>query len=256
MELKFKNKFLFANLQKFRGRGSGRGSMGNITMFHRGGGHKRCYRFINFKFLFFEIPGIVLELQKDPSRNCYTAIVWFSNGILTNILAVNGIMKGTKVYSSRNNEVYVGSFTCLNNIPTGNYVSSVELIPGLGAKFARAAGASIQVLRKIGKFTQLKLISGEIRVVNSFCIVAVGSVSYEEYKLNKFYKAGQSAWAGRLPIVRGVAKNPVDHPHGGGQGKTKGGRPSVSPWSRLTKGFPTRSRKKLNKFIIINRKNV
>jgi large subunit ribosomal protein L2 len=242
----------FNTLNKVRA--SGRSASGRITVYHRGGGHRRKYRIVDLTYKLFDVPGIVVAIEKDPNRNCFIALVAYANGLLVWTLAVKGLEKNFKVVSTEYFGNRLGGAVKLLHLPLGAYVCAVEMYPASGAVIARSAGASVQILRRFGAFTQIRLRSGEVRLVLSECKALMGALSNDEIKLFKLYKAGSNRLRGRRPVVRGVAKNPIDHPHGGGQGKTKGGRPSVTPWGKLTKGRGTRTTKKVNRYILKSRK--
>jgi len=230
----------------------GRNNTGHITVRHRGGGHKRRYRIADFKRNeLFDIPAVVNRLELDPNRKAPIALITYQTGHLSYILAPEGIKAGDVVISSKNASsvpIQPGNVMPIGSLPTGTFAHNVELIPGKGGQIARSAGTSVQILRKDRNYTVCKLKSGEIRQINSNCMATIGSVAHLAHK--ELGKAGKSRWLGIRPHVRGTAMNPVDHPHGGGQGKTKGGRCSVSPWGRLTKGMKTRSPRKKNRFIL------
>lgn len=221
--------------------GSGRSSLtGRITIRHRGGGHARRYRLVDFYRSLYDLPAYVLRVEKDPIRNAYIALICYANGVLSYILQPQNLLVGSLVLSSKDPvPLSIGNTLPLEFIPIGTFIHNVQLIPNTRAAVGRAAGILIQVLRKTPRYTLLRLPSTELRYVPSFCMATVGAVSNPLYKFTSLRKAGQSRWLGLRPSVRGVAMNPIDHPHGGGQGKTSGGRPSVSPWAIPTKGFKT-----------------
>lgn len=234
---------------------SGRNNRGVITVRHRGGGHRRQYRYINFNFIFLRIPGIIYKIKYDPNRNCQIGLVLHRNGLLNYIIGYNGMSVGD-ILNERSNLVS-GNTLFLKDIPIGSLIYNVELKPGFGGQIARAAGSYCQIISKNAHGLGLVLIkfkSKEEYLLNEFCKGTLGVVSNVDFNLKKLYKAGQNRWLGKRPSVRGVAMNPVDHPHGGGEGKTSGGRPSVSFKGVITKGKPTRKKNKLNKFIIKSRK--
>jgi large subunit ribosomal protein L2 len=235
---------------------AGRNSNGRITSFHRGGQHKRRYRLVDFHRRLTEVVGQVVSIQKDPARTAELALVSYSNGVLSYILAPAGIKVGDKIRAGMPVAMAAGDSMFLSQVPIGALVHNVEISPGCGAVFSRAAGSSLQVLRKKGDSVFVRMKSGEVRLLNGLCKAVIGIVGNLALKFKKLEKAGQNRWRGHRPVVRGVAMNPVDHPHGGGQGKTKGGRCSVSPWSQLTKGKTTRAPRRNSSTIVYNRRGV
>lgn len=234
---------------------SGRSTLdGHITVRHRGGAHKRRYRKIDFYRSFYDQAGLVLRSERDPNRNVEILLVCYSNGALSYLIQAEGLKEGSFIFSSQNKlPISVGNAMPLQYIPIGTLVHNVQLQPSLKFTFARSAGAYIQVLKKAKELTLVRMPSKELRYISSNCIATVGIVGNALFKFKKLYKAGQNRWLGIRPHVRGVAMNPIDHPHGGGQGKTSGGRPSVTPWARLTKGYKTNRSKLKNRFIFKRR---
>jgi len=234
-------------------RNGGRNNRGRITTRHQGGGHKQRYRSVDFKRRKDGIPGVVERLEYDPNRTAYLALVLYADGERAYIIAPKGLKAGAKVLSGDDVPIAAGNCLPLRNIPVGAVVHCVELKPGKGAQIGRAAGAALQVIAREGAFATLRLRSGEIRKVHSECRAVIGEVGNSEHNLRKLGKAGASRWRGIRPTVRGVAMNPVDHPHGGGEGRTSGGRHPVSPWGTPTKGHRTRTNKRTDKMIVRRR---
>jgi len=233
----------------------GRNSFGRITVRHRGGGAMRKYRTIDFKRQVRGVPGRVVSVEYDPNRNVRIALVIYNNGEKRYILKPQGLEVGATILAAEAAEAYVGNAMPLKNIPDGYTIHNVELRPGLGGVLGRSAGTSLQVVSKIDSMVTVKMPSGEIRMLNENCWATIGALGNTDYKNISWGKAGRNRWRGKRPTVRGVAMNSVDHPHGGGRGKSKGNRHPVSPWGKGTKGTKTRSeRKKGNKFIIKRRK--
>ncbi|AHX04909.1 50S ribosomal protein L2 [Ehrlichia japonica] len=228
----------------------GRNSRGVITVRHRGKGHKRLYRIIDFKRNKFGIPATVERLEYDPNRTAFIALLSYDDGEKSYIIAPNGLKKGDVVVSGDGADILPGNCLMLKSIPVGTFVHNVELRPGNGGIIARSAGTYAQLMSKDGIYVLLRLSSGEIRKVLSDCCATVGIVSNLDNQNVKLGKAGRNRWLGIRPTVRGVAMNPIDHPHGGGEGKTSGGRNPVTPWGVSTKGKKTRKRNKSsNKYI-------
>ncbi len=232
----------------------GRNNLGRITVRHRGGAHKRKYRVVDFKRNKDGIPGLVERLEYDPNRGANLALVVYRDGERRYILAARGLEAGSPVMSGREAPIAPGNALPLKNIPVGGMVHCVELKPGRGGQLARAAGAAIQYIGREGSYAQLRLRSGEMRKVHLDCRATVGEVGNSEHSLRKLGKAGAKRWRGIRPTVRGVAMNPVDHPHGGGEGRTSGGRDPVSPWGVPTKGYRTRRNKRTGNMILRRRK--
>lgn len=233
---------------------AGRNNMGRITMRRRGGGHKRLYRQIDFRRDKDGIPGKVVAIEYDPNRSARIALVTYADGEKTYILAPSGLQVGMTLMSGAEAEYQVGNCLPLANIPLGTMVHNVELVPGRGGQLARAAGNACQLLAKEGKYAALRLPSGEMRRVFLSCRATVGQVGNEDHGNIVIGKAGRTRWLGRRPKVRGVAMNPVDHPHGGGEGRTSGGRHPVTPWGVSTKGHKTRPKTKRSNMYIIRRR--
>ena len=232
----------------------GRNNAGRITVRHRGGGHKRKYRVVDFRRIKDNIPAKVERLEYDPNRSANLALLCYADGERRYIIAPRGLNVDASVISGIDAPVAVGNSLPLRNIPVGSVVHCVELKPGKGAQLGRAAGANIQFLGKEGNYAQLRLRSGEMRRVLLDCRATLGEVGNSEHSLRKLGKAGAKRWRGIRPTVRGVAMNPVDHPHGGGEGRTSGGRHPVSPWGVPTKGYRTRHNKRSDSMIIRRRK--
>lgn len=234
----------------------GRNSAGRISVRHVGGGHKRLYRVIDFKRTVYDIPARVERIEYDPNRSANIALIVYANGDKSYILAPKKLSAGDSVVSSKNKvEIRPGNCTILENIPLGTVIHNIELKPGKGAQIARSAGTSAQLIAKEGSYVTLRLASTEMRKVLSECIATIGEVGNSEHSLRSLGKAGATRWRGVRPTVRGVAMNPIDHPHGGGEGKTSGGRHPVSPWGVPTKGYKTRKNKRSNYLIVRRRKS-
>jgi large subunit ribosomal protein L2 len=234
-------------------RGSGRNNLGRITTRHQGGGHKRHYRIIDFRRNKDGIAGRVERLEYDPNRSAHIALVCYADGERRYIVAPKGLAVGAEVVSGQDAPIRVGNTLPVRNIPVGTTIHCVEMTPGKGAQLARAAGTSVQLLAREGSYAQLRLRSGEIRRVLIDCRATIGEVGNEENNLRQFGKAGAMRWRGIRPTVRGVAMNPIDHPHGGGEGRTGTKRDPVSPWGTLTKGYRTRKNKRTESLIVQRR---
>ena len=232
----------------------GRNNTGRITVRRRGGGHKRRYRIIDYKRNKFGIKGKVATIEYDPNRSAYISLVHYDDGEKRYILSPLDISIGTIIVSGDKVPLKVGNALLLSNIPTGLFVHNVELIPGKGGQMVRTAGAYAQVMAHDNGYTTLKLPSGEVRLVSDQCMATIGQVGNRAFEQIVSGKAGRSRWLGRRPKVRGVVMNPVDHPHGGGEGKTSGGRHPVSPWGKPTKGYKTRKKNKKSNSLIIKRR--
>ncbi|NPB09265.1 MAG: 50S ribosomal protein L2 [Thermodesulfobacteria bacterium] len=232
----------------------GRNTYGRVTVRFRGGGHKRLYRIIDFKRNKDNIPAKVAAIEYDPNRSANIALLHYADGEKRYILAPLGLKVGDEIMSGEEVEVKVGNCMPLKNIPLGTIVHNIELRPGKGGQMARAAGAFAQVMAKEGGYVHLRLPSGEIRMVHENCRATIGQVGNIDHENVTIGKAGRSRWLGRRPHVRGVAMNPVDHPMGGGEGRTHGGRHPCSPWGQLAKGLKTRGKKPSDKFIVRRRK--
>ncbi|MFA3782834.1 50S ribosomal protein L2 [Melioribacteraceae bacterium 4301-Me] len=233
----------------------GRNNLGRVTSRHRGGGHKRKYRIIDFKRDKFGIAAKVFSIEYDPNRSARIALLHYTDGEKRYIIAPDGLKVGDQVQSGPGSEIKIGNALPLKEIPLGSFVHNVELKPGKGGQLGRAAGTSLQLTAREGKFAQLKLPSGEIRMVDVNCLATYGVVGNIDHENISLGKAGRSRWLGIRPHNRGVSMNPVDHPMGGGEGKTSGGGHPVSPWGQKAKGLKTRKKNKLsNKYIIKRRK--
>ncbi|MEW7982847.1 MAG: 50S ribosomal protein L2 [gamma proteobacterium symbiont of Phacoides pectinatus] len=243
----------YAPLLEKKSKTGGRNNNGHITTRHRGGGHKQRYRVIDFKRDKDGIPGEVERIEYDPNRTANIALVKYADGERRYIIAPKGIKAGARIISGEEAEIRPGNCLPLRNIPVGSVVHCVEMKVGKGAQMARSAGASVQLVARDGEYATLRLRSGEMRKVRYECRAVLGEVGNSEHNLRKLGKAGASRWRGVRPTVRGVAMNPVDHPHGGGEGRTSGGRHPVSPWGVPTKGKKTRTNKRTNKMIVRRR---
>jgi large subunit ribosomal protein L2 len=232
---------------------SGRNNKGRLTVRHRGGGHKKLYRIIDFRRDKREIPAKVASLEYDPNRSARIALLSYLDGEKRYILAPDGLKAGATVVAGEGADILVGNALPLKNIPLGTMVHNIELKKGKGGQIARAAGVAAQLLAKEGVYAQLKMPSGETRMVNVDCYATIGQVGNLDHENVSIGKAGRTRWLGKRPTVRGVAMNPIDHPHGGGEGKTSGGRHPVSPWGLPTKGYKTRNNKRTQRFIIKRR---
>ncbi len=234
-------------------RTGGRRNAGDITSWHRGGGHKRKLRLIDFKRDKSGVPATVVSIEYDPNRSARIALLSYADGEKRYILQPSGLKVGQKVVSGADADILVGNALPLRNIPPGTTVHNVELKPGKGAQMARSAGAQAQLVAKEQDYALLKLPSGETRRVLLDCMATVGQVGNVDHENIAIGKAGRTRWFGRRPVNRGVAMNPVDHPHGGGEGKTSGGRHPVTPWGQPTRGYKTRNNKRTDKFIVSRR---
>jgi large subunit ribosomal protein L2 len=236
-----------------KSKSGGRNNKGRITTRHRGGGHKQRYRMVDFKRNKAGIPGTVERIEYDPNRSAHIALICYADGERTYIIAPRGIAAGDKVQSGDDSPIAVGNCLPLRNMPLGSTVHCIELKPGKGAQIARSAGTSAQLVAREGGHATLRLRSSEMRKVPVECRAVIGEVSNSEHSLRSLGKAGASRWRGVRPTVRGVAMNPVDHPHGGGEGRTSGGRHPVSPWGMPTKGYKTRTNKRTDRMIVRRR---
>jgi large subunit ribosomal protein L2 len=243
-----------ASLVEKQVRGSGRNNHGRITTRHQGGGHKRHYRIVDFRRNKDGVVGKVERLEYDPNRSAHIALVCYADGERRYIIAPKGLAVGAEVVSGQDAPIRVGNTLPVRNIPVGTTIHCVEMQPGKGAQLARAAGTSVQLLAREGSYAQLRLRSGEIRRVLIDCRATIGEVGNEENSLRQFGKAGAMRWRGIRPTVRGVAMNPIDHPHGGGEGRTGTKRDPVSPWGTLTKGYRTRNNKRTDALIVQRRR--
>ncbi|MCU4676369.1 50S ribosomal protein L2 [Catenovulum sp. 2E275] len=243
----------YAPLLEKNSKSGGRNNNGRITVRHVGGGHKQHYRVIDFKRNKDGIPAKVERLEYDPNRSANIALVLYADGERRYILAPKGVSAGDAIASGVDAPIKAGNALPMRNIPVGSTVHAVELKPGKGAQLARSAGAYAQIVAREGTYVTLRLRSGEMRKVLADCRATVGEVGNAEHMLRQLGKAGASRWRGVRPTVRGVAMNPVDHPHGGGEGRTSGGRHPVSPWGTPTKGYKTRKNKSTDKYIVRRR---
>ena len=231
----------------------GRNNKGRVTVRRRGGGHKRLYRMIDFKRNHFDIPAKVERIEYDPNRSAFIALLLYDDGKKSYILAPQRMAIGDTVISSTNADIKPGNALPLANIPVGTIIHNVELKPGKGGQIARSAGTYVQLVGRDQAYSILRLNSGEQRMTRSECMATIGAVSNPDNKNIKLAKAGRSRWLGKRPSVRGVAMNPIDHPHGGGEGKTSGGRHPVTPWGKPTKGKKTRTNKTTDRLILRSR---
>ncbi|AZZ96698.1 50S ribosomal protein L2 [Pseudoalteromonas rubra] len=243
----------YAPLLEKNSKSGGRNNNGRITVRHIGGGHKQHYRLIDFKRTKDGIPAKVERLEYDPNRSANIALVLYADGERRYIIAPKGVQAGDAIQSGVDAPIKAGNAMPMRNIPVGTTVHNVELKPGKGAQIARSAGAYVQILAREGQYVTLRLRSGEMRKVEADCRATIGEVGNAEHMLRSLGKAGATRWRGVRPTVRGVAMNPVDHPHGGGEGRTSGGRHPVSPWGKPTKGAKTRKNKRTDKFIVRRR---
>ncbi len=243
----------FKSLTESKSKSGGRNNRGRITVRFRGGGHKRRYRIIDFKRNKFDVPARVASVEYDPNRSARIALLHYADGEKRYILHPAGLKVGGTVISSDSADILPGNSLPLEYIPVGTTIHNVELRPGKGGQMARSAGAGIQLVAKEGKFAHLKLPSGEVRIIHRQCRATIGQVGNLDHGNIKLGKAGRKRWLGRRPHNRGVSMNPVDHPHGGGEGRTAGGRHPVTPWGVPTKGYKTRNNKRTNRFIIRRR---
>jgi large subunit ribosomal protein L2 len=240
-------------LTRSKQRISGRNNKGHLTVRHRGGGHKRQYRIIDFRRDKHDIPAKVVQLEYDPNRSARIALLAYADGEKRYILAPNGLAVGGTVIAGEGADILIGNALPLKNIPLGTMIHNIEMKKGKGAQMARSAGTAAQLLAKEGGYAQLKMPSGETRMVHLDCYATIGQVGNLDHENISIGKAGRTRWLGKRPTVRGVAMNPIDHPHGGGEGKTSGGRNPVSPWGLPTKGYKTRNNKRTQRFIIKRR---
>lgn len=242
-----------ASLLEKKSKTAGRNNNGHITTRHMGGGHKQRYRVVDFKRNKDGIPAKVERLEYDPNRSANLALLCYADGERRYIIAPKGIAEGTILISGSEAPIKSGNALPLRNIPVGSTIHCIEMLPGKGAQLARSAGTSVQLLAREGSYAQLRLRSGEIRKVHVDCKATLGEVGNAEHSLRSIGKAGATRWRGIRPTVRGVAMNPVDHPHGGGEGKTAAGRHPVSPWGVPSKGFRTRRNKRTSNMIVRRR---
>jgi large subunit ribosomal protein L2 len=242
-----------AALTEKKAKRAGRNNHGHITTRHQGGGHKRHYRIIDFRRNKDGIPARVERVEYDPNRSAHLALMCYADGERRYIIAPRGVAAGAQIMSGAEAPIKPGNALPLRNIPVGTNIHCVEMMPGKGAQIARAAGASAQLVAREGSYAQVRLRSGEIRKVHVDCRATIGEVGNEEHSLESIGKAGRVRWRGIRPTVRGVAMNPIDHPHGGGEGKTAAGRDPVSPWGTPTKGYRTRRNKRTEAMIVRRR---
>jgi large subunit ribosomal protein L2 len=231
----------------------GRNNNGRITSRYRGGGHKRRYRLIDFKRNKDSVPAKVASIQYDPNRSARVALLHYADGEKRYILAPAGLQVGDTVMSGPQADIRPGNAMALQDMPLGMTIHNIELYPGRGGQLARSAGSAAQLMAREGKYAQIRLGSGEMRLVQSVCRATIGQVGNADHENISVGKAGRSRWLGKRPHVRGVAMNPVDHPHGGGEGKTSGGRHPCTPWGVPTKGYKTRRNKRTTKYIVRRR---
>lgn len=247
-----KGKPLAALIEK-KSKSGGRNNNGRITTRHIGGGHKQHYRIVDFRRNKDGIPAVVEHLEYDPNRTAHLALLKYADGERRYIIAPKGVVAGAKLVSGVDADIKAGNTLPLRNIPLGSVIHCIELKPGKGAQIARSAGTSAQLVAREGSYATLRLRSGEMRKVLVECRATLGEVGNSEHSLRQLGKAGAKRWLGVRPTVRGVAMNPVDHPHGGGEGRTSGGRHPVTPWGVPTKGYKTRKNKRTNKLIVRKR---
>ena len=237
-------------------RRAGRNNNGRITVRHNGGGHKQAYRIIDFKRNKDNVEGLVKAIEYDPNRSANIALIHYTDGIKTYIIAPKGLQVGARISSGEAADIKVGNALPLKNIPVGTLVHNIETKPGKGGQLVRSAGASAQVLGKEDKYVLVKLASGEVRMILGTCRATVGVVGNEQHSLINVGKAGRSRWAGKRPTVRGSVMNPNDHPHGGGEGKAPVGRPSpMTPWGKPARGIKTRDKNARSNKLIVRRRN-
>ena len=237
-----------------KSKSGGRNNRGRITIRHHGGGHKQRYRIIDFKRDKDGVPGVVERLEYDPNRSAHIALIKYADGERRYILAPKGVTEGMPVSSGDDAPIKPGNALALKNIPVGTLIHNIEMKPGKGGQLVRSAGGTAQLAAREGIYATIRLRSGEMRKIHVECRATIGEVGHGEHNLRKLGKAGAKRWRGVRPTVRGVAMNPVDHPHGGGEGRTSGGRHPVSPWGVPTKGYKTRSNKRTDNMIVRRRK--
>ena len=243
----------YASLVESQSKNAGRNNNGHVTTRHQGGGHKQHYRLIDFKRNKDGIPAKVERIEYDPNRTANIALLCYADGERRYVVAPKGMVVGQQVVSGSEAPIKAGNALPIRNIPVGTTIHCVEMIPGKGAQLARSAGTSAQLLAREGVYAQVRLRSGEIRRVHVECRATIGEVGNEEHSLRSIGKAGANRWRGIRPTVRGVVMNPVDHPHGGGEGRTSAGMHPVSPWGQKTKGYRTRSNKRTTSMIVQRR---
>ena len=232
----------------------GRNNKGRITMWHRGGGHKRTYRIVDFKRRKSDVEGTVQRLEYDPNRTAFIALIEYDDGEQAYIIAPQRLGVGDKILAAQRADIKPGNAMPISSIPVGTIIHNVELKPGKGGQLARSAGAYVQLVGRESGYALLRLTSGEVRRVRAECMASIGAVSNPDQKNTNLGKAGRKRWLGRRPVVRGVVMNPIDHPHGGGEGRTSGGRHPVTPWGVPTKGKRTRNNKKTDRLIVRRRR--
>jgi len=243
-----------ASLVESQKRGSGRNNNGHITVRHKGGGHKQHYRVVDFRRNKDGVPAKVERIEYDPNRTAHIALVCYADGERRYIIAPRGLEVGSTILSGSEAPIKAGNTLPIRNIPVGSTIHCVEMLPSKGAQIARSAGTSVVLMAREGTYAQVRLRSGEVRKIHIDCRATIGEVSNEEHSLRQYGKAGAIRWKGIRPTVRGVAMNPVDHPHGGGEGRTGEGQVPVSPWNTMTKGYRTRNNKRTQTFIVSRRK--
>ena len=244
----------FSGLLDKKSKTGGRNNNGRITVRHQGGGHKQRYRIVDFKRDKDGVPGVVERLEYDPNRTAHLALIKYADGERRYILAPKGVAAGTPIASGEDVAIKSGNALPLRVIPVGTLIHNIEMKPGKGGQLIRSAGGSAQLAAREGAYVTVRLRSGEMRKIHANCRATIGEVGHGENNLRKLGKAGAKRWRGVRPTVRGVAMNPVDHPHGGGEGRTSGGRHPVSPWGTPTKGYKTRSNKRTDSMIVRRRK--
>jgi large subunit ribosomal protein L2 len=244
----------FKSLTVKKNKSHGRNNYGRITSRHIGGGHKQMYRIIDFFRKKDDISGTVKRIEYDPNRTCYIMLIEYVDGQNSYLLAPQDIKVGDTIISGTKKEIKIGNTMPLSDIPVGTEIHNVEINPGGGGKIARSAGTSVQISGSDGSYSLIKMVSGEVRRIDSRSKATIGILTNPDQKNIKIGKAGRNRWLGKRPQSRGVVMNPVDHPHGGGEGKTAGGRHPVSPWGQSAKGLKTRNNKRTNKFILTGRK--
>jgi len=242
-------------LTKVLSKKAGRNNLGRITARHRGGGHKRKYRIIDFKRNKDDIQSKIIAIEYDPNRSARIALLSYNDGEKRYIIAPQNLKVGDKISSGKESDIKIGNCLKLKDIPLGTHIHNIELYPGKGAQLVRSAGTFAQLVSKEGKYAQIRLPSSEVRMILVNCKATIGQVGNSEHANISLGKAGRKRWKGRRPHVRGVAMNPVDHPMGGGEGRSSGGRHPCSPWGKPTKGYKTRRNKKSNSYIVKKRKN-
>jgi len=243
----------YAPLLESKSKRAGRNNSGHVTMRHQGGGHKQHYRIIDFRRNKDAVPARVERIEYDPNRSANIALLCYADGERRYIIAPKGVTVGSQLISGPEAPIKDGNCMPLRNVPVGSTIHCVEMLPGKGAQIARSAGTSVQLLAREGSYAQLRLRSGEIRRAHVDCRATIGEVGNAEHSLRSIGKAGAKRWRGIRPTVRGVAMNPIDHPHGGGEGRTASAQPPVSPWGVLSKGYKTRKNKRTDSMIVRRR---